>query len=204
GGEKPNFKLVGVISQLNAGERTFMLFVKLTGPAALVDAERKSFDALCDSFRIVTQGGAESGGGDEKPAGHEPPPSDGPKLNFASPPEWKDEGEKPMRLASFKAGAGTECYVSAFPGDVGGVAANVNRWRSQLGQPPLDDAGVAALQKVKFLGQDSPLVEIAGDQALLGVMAPKQGYTIFVKMVGPKNEVAAERARFLAFVSSVQ
>ena len=43
-----------------------------------------------------------------------------------------------MVLASYnisaKEGSPT-VTVSMFPGDVGGVLANVNRWRGQLGQP---------------------------------------------------------------------
>ena len=28
--------------------------------------------------------------------------------------------------------------ISFFPGDVGGTFANVNRWRAQMGLPPVD------------------------------------------------------------------
>lgn len=48
-----------------------------------------------------------------------------------------------MRLATlvFESQSGpVEVAVTRFPGDVGGVLANVNRWRQQAGLTPVEDA----------------------------------------------------------------
>ncbi len=47
-----------------------------------------------------------------------------------------------MRKGSYALGGGAEVAITAFPGDVGGVLANVNRWRGQAGLAPVDDAGL--------------------------------------------------------------
>ena len=39
-------------------------------------------------------------------------------------------------------GAKADVTVSIFPNDTGGVVANVNRWRTQVGLPETDEAGV--------------------------------------------------------------
>ena len=46
-----------------------------------------------------------------------------------------------MRKGSYAVG-GAEVAITAFPGDVGGVLANVNRWRGQAGLAPVDEAGL--------------------------------------------------------------
>ena len=55
-----------------------------------------------------------------------------------------------MRAATFQAGEGDaaiEVAVSQFPGDVGGMLANVNRWRGQVGLEPITEADLAANTK---------------------------------------------------------
>lgn len=208
---KANFKLLGLISQIDAGDQTFTLFVKLTGPAALVDAQRAAFFGLCDSLRFARRG--------EEPQSDKPPepepPADVPQLAWDAPQDWKKQGPKPMRVVTFLVRATSECYVSALPGNAGGFAANLNRWRHQMGQAPLDDASIAALPKVKLLGQDVPLIDVTGTYAdmqgethgashMLGAIAQKGDSTVFVKFVGPESEVGPERERFLAFVSSIR
>lgn len=108
-----------------------------------------------------------------------------------------------------------ECYVTVLRGDAGGILANVNRWREQMGQPALDLDGVQALPTVDVLGAPAPLVELGGDftgmdgettagAALLGVVRPRATDTLFVKMTGPAAAVRAERSRFEAFCRSLR
>ncbi len=64
-----------------------------------------------------------------------------------TPPAWQTpagwvavENQNALRVATFSAGEGNdaiEIIVSQFPGDVGGLLANVNRWRQQIGAAPL-------------------------------------------------------------------
>ncbi|HZV00120.1 MAG TPA: hypothetical protein VFF73_25610 [Planctomycetota bacterium] len=199
---KPGFKLLGAICPIH----DLTLFVKLTGPAALVNAEHVHFDQLCDSLRLT---------GGEREQGDTPEAAKGP-LEWDAPAEWRKLPDRPDRVVTFAAGTATECAVTMFGGAAGGVTSNVNRWRAtQFGQPPLDDAAIAALPKVKVFGQDAPLVEVSGTYkdaqggvhdgfALVATMAPHGGSTIFLKLTGPEAEVRIERERFIAFVSTLR
>jgi hypothetical protein len=245
GGEaRAGWKLLGAIRPLDVAGRPSLVFVKMVGPAALVDGERPAFVALCGSLREAPAGGAVAtaqadphGGampadphGGAMPAdphggaipgasphGHGGADAPGSPLAWKVPDGWAIAPASPARIVTFHAGASgeTECYIAVLAGGAGGVAANANRWRGQVGAPPLDDAGIAALPRVTVLGRDAPIVEAAGlytdmrgaahpGSALLGTLCPLDDLTVFVKMVGPEAEVRAERARFLAFCGSLE
>lgn len=53
-----------------------------------------------------------------------------------------------MRLATYEMQGPSgpiEVAISRFPGDVGGMLANVNRWRGQVGLPPTTEAEFAEM-----------------------------------------------------------
>src|SRR5581483_6388479 len=93
-----------------------------------------------------------------------PPPAD---LRWRAPAGWVQGGAQPMRAVTFLVGAQqqSECYVTVLPGEAGGVAGNLNRWRKQMGQGELDDAAIAGLPKLQAFGAPVPVVEAAGDFA---------------------------------------
>lgn len=72
--------------------------------------------------------------------------ADGP---WTVPQGWTKESQpRPMRIATFIAGEGDnqiEIAVSQFPGDVGGLLANVNRWRQQIGLEPITEADLPSV-----------------------------------------------------------
>jgi hypothetical protein len=159
------------------------------------------------------------------PPGHPPMPGsssagetfDPAKLSWQLPEHWKRGRGHAMRLATFVSSnsSGIECVVTAMPGDAGGVDANINWWRAQVGAEELDAAGIAALPKVTVLGTETPLVEVDGDlegmgggtpmakASLLGVVSQAGDHRIFIKMTGPSLEVADERDHFLALLESL-
>lgn len=176
---------------------------KLVGPSADVAAEIDRFVALCGSMRDTGSAGL--------PAGH--PPMDAPSgefdpgaLKWTTPAGWKEGPAKQMRLVTLVPAdkTGVECYVTVLQGTGGGLEANVNRWRGQLGQTPLSAAEVAALTVVPVLGRDARFVEIeGGGSGLLGLVCELGAQTVFVKMTGPVEVLRAERERFLAFCKSL-
>jgi len=121
-----------------------------------------------------------------------------------------------MRLATFTAAGGAvECYVSVLAGSAGGVAANINRWRQQMGQSALSPEEIAGLPKLPILGTEAPVVTITGDYAgmtgetktghkLIGTVCPWGDQTVFVKMIGPEAAVTAESGNFTAFCESLK
>ena len=139
-------------------------------------------------------------------------------LLWTTPEGWQEGPPSQMRLIDFKFGPKQEgeCYLSAMPGPAGGLAANINRWRGQMGQPALTDADIEKLPRKTLLGTEAHFVTIDGDFKGVGAEASQSGYrmlgiiqqapelTIFVKMTGPKDLVEKNAAAFDAFCGSVK
>jgi carboxymethylenebutenolidase len=129
------------------------------------------------------------------------------KLAATMPEGWQRGGDRQMRLATFTHANGCECVVSAFPGDTGGLLANLNRWRGQLGQAPMESAAITALPKLPILGRMATLIRIDGEEgkgSMLGAVAPQAEETVFVKLTGPTAAVEAATPAFLALCRSLR
>jgi len=118
-----------------------------------------------------------------------------------------------MRLATFIAG-GNECTITSFPGDVGGLRANVDRW---LGPGQLDAdlsgeavadfiAGADALTtKGGLHGVFLDFTSLAGEgNSMLAAVLKKDDATVFVKFMGPREVLEKEREMFLALAESLE
>jgi hypothetical protein len=126
------------------------------------------------------------------------------------PRGWQSLPPSQFLLAEFVAtgtnGAKAEVNVAEMGGEGGGLKANVNRWRRQLGlQPiseiiatPLDVAGGTA-QLVDFTGTDSKSGQPA---ALVGAIVPQNGQTWFYKLMGDRQIVAQQKDAFINFIRS--
>jgi hypothetical protein len=101
--------------------------------------------------------------------------------------------------------------VISFPEAAGGVLANVNRWRSQLKLPPIENEAEAATpmpvsgREMFFvdLASAAPLDESGSKTRILGGIFPLPGETWFFKMTGPEELVGAQRDQFRQFLESV-
>ena len=107
-------------------------------------------------------------------------------------------------------GATADFSITAFPGDVGGDLANVNRWRGQISLGPID-AATLANSTTQVAGQDLTLtvVEMANPttaepQRILGALVFFEGNTWFFKLTGPDALVASEKANFIALLKTVK
>ena len=135
-------------------------------------------------------------------------------LIWTAPVAWQSRPATAMRKATFiisgNAGEQAELAVTAFPGDVGGLLANVNRWRGQLQLPPIDASALSgALSHLDLNGLGADLVELIGPEAagrkrVLGVILPVNGSTWFFKLSGPDAFVAAQKAEFLGFLQTIK
>lgn len=137
----------------------------------------------------------------------------GPGLTWTAPAHWTAKAVSSMRKGSFTVagpeGATADLAITAFPGDVGGEVANVNRWRGQLGLAPLSPAdATAAITHLQVNGLAVGVVDFANAaspaQRIHGAMVPYQGATWFFKLVGPDAVVAPEHDAFLAFLKSIK
>lgn len=182
-------------------------FLKMTGPGAVVTAEKERFLALSRTMRFENA--------PAEPAPPAPQPDDSlpmgsaQGLSWTVPEGWKQGPAKPMRAANLIPREGLECYLAVLDGDGGGAMANINRWRQQMGRGGLSPAEIEALARVEVLGRQAHVVEIEGDgenagKKMLGLVAEASGRAIFVKMTGPSQAVAHEREKFLAFAASIR
>jgi hypothetical protein len=159
------------------------------------------------------------GKGGSLPADH--PPVSGPSgeasakssatggLKFDAPSEWAAGKPNAFSLAAFKVNDGAaqvEITVSTAGGD---LLSNVNRWRGQVKLPPIDAAELAkTTKKIETLGTQGDFVEIVGPdsaqrETIFGVQAEAGGRIWFVKLKGDAELAAREKARFEAFVKSL-
>jgi hypothetical protein len=126
------------------------------------------------------------------------------------PKSWTTGAPGPMRVATFNvAGDGKQSAniaVSAFPGDVGGPLANINRWRGQLGLGPIKQEDVAGISTPIEAGDiKGAVVNIdAGAKRMLVATLPHGGNSWFFKMTGDAPVVEAQKETFLNFVKSVK
>ena len=206
GGEaKSDYKLLGLVLALPPNA----LFLKMAGPAATVDAEKARFEKLASSLRVAPH----AGGAPAETATESPRTESG--LGWTKPEGWIEKPARSMRVVTFAPGKDTdaECFVAILGGGAGGVLANANRWRSQLGQPPI--ASTDGLETFEVLGRQATLVEAEGtytgmgetrvdSAALLGLICDLGGRVLFVKMTGPASIIRRERANFIEFCRSLR
>ena len=175
----------------------------MVGPRDAVIAQRDAFLELAASFRTAQPDAA---------------PADGPVhsggLVFEAPDGWQRGGERQMRLATWT-GDGWECSVTMLNGDGGGLAANVGRWYEQVGQPRPSAAEIDALERIPLLGGDAVLVVADGayrgmfgdsidDARLVGAIRLVGPRSLFVKVTGQRDAVAAMQDEFVAFCGRIQ
>ncbi len=141
-----------------------------------------------------------------------------PEFAWETPEGWVERGATSMRIANFSPAGhpDAECYLTMLPGGAGGLVANLNRWRSQMGQPELDETQIGELPTRDFLGMTATVVEVQGtysgmgdipaksDSGLLGLIAVRPEFCVFVKMVAPQDVVSAESDNFFAFCDSLR
>ncbi len=138
-------------------------------------------------------------------------------LQWTLPTGWReDPTPHPMRRATFLAGEGeqaVEISITQFPGDVGGIGANVNRWRAQVGLPALPDPtkqlytpamiGKHPIALMQFDGPTSPQRDAMNHPALLVAVVPLRNDTAFIKMTGTSTAVARQHEAFMQFVTTL-
>ena len=177
-------------------------FFKLQGTPAEVEPQLDAFRAFIKSVRFEAAG---SPAGNPPSAGTTPPPAPSDAVPGALPTGWKPLAAGPMQAAKFSAGdAGAEVAVSIFPDITGGITANVQRWRGQLGLPEATEAELkAAAVPLPGAPEGSVVVDLVnGERALTGAIVPRGGRFFFYKLTGNPAAVQAARAAFIAFASA--
>jgi len=183
-------------------------------PAPAAQPATGQGQALPDGHPPVSgnSGGAPSSGDDmASMANTAVPTAGGSDLKWIAPGAWKTKPGSSMRKGSYAVtgpGGEADFAITAFPGDTGGLHANINRWRGQVGLPnaiPAElDASVQHLDGRGGLHFD--VVDLIGPSGtrMLGAIASYNGNSWFFKLMGPDAVVAGERAAFIDFLHTVQ
>tara|TARA_B110000305_G_scaffold229155_1_gene279801 strand:- start:2803 stop:3387 length:585 start_codon:yes stop_codon:yes gene_type:complete len=134
-------------------------------------------------------------------------------LTWSAPDHWEELPASGMRRGSFTlSGEGTttaNLSIIAFPGDAGGLAANVNRWRGQVGLPSLSpDAVQASIEHADTASFHVDFVSMTGEASgkatrIDGAIFNFGGESWFVKLIGPADLIATEAENFRAFVGTI-
>lgn len=216
--EKPE-RLLGAIVPFNGST----WFFKLVGPDDVVAGEKAAYLDMLRTIKVKAEEPAEAAAA-PAPAASAPtmasmantavPTAEGAGLAWTAPAHWQSIPATGVRKATFRAtgdaGATAELAVTAFPGDVGGELANVNRWRGQLQLPPIAATELpGTISRVTANGLPVAIVEFTGGTAeapvrLLGAFVPVGGSTWFFKFTGPPALIDREKPAFLAFIQTLK
>ena len=123
-----------------------------------------------------------------------------------------------MRKGSYDVGApggpAADLAITAFPGDVGGDLANVNRWRGQVNLGPIDEAALAkSAEHLQANGHDYLVIELVSEgpmgekhekQRIVAAILDDNGHSWFIKMMGEDATVAAQKSAFMDFLHGLK
>jgi hypothetical protein len=132
------------------------------------------------------------------------------------PTGWQAMPPSQFLLAQFliqDGDARAEVNVSELAGEGGGLLANLNRWRGQLGLPQVaqEDDFSKMVDSLAVPGGQAELVDVTGTNSktsqpsrLIGVVLPQAGQTWFYKLMGDPKLVAAQKDAFIKFIQSAR
>jgi len=127
------------------------------------------------------------------------------------PVGWAQQPPKPMQSSRYvikDGGHEAEVSVTELDGDAGGPLANVNRWRGQigLGQFSQDDFAKIATS-LEVGGTKATLVDLVNEaqhKRLVAVILPREGKTVFYKLVGEAALAQGQKEAFVKFIQAAK
>jgi hypothetical protein len=129
--------------------------------------------------------------------------------SWALPAGWKQEPEKPMRVASFFAGDAEVIIAQFEKGNFGDMLSNINRWRGMAGLDRLTEAGQAGATPVSVGGATGDLYDFANPKATGAVqhvkvaVIPSGNLVWFIRFQGSMAAVESQQQAFDQFLKSM-
>lgn len=137
------------------------------------------------------------------------------------PKDWKEQPALGMRQGNFlilgKDDTHAEFSVTQFPGDAGGLLANINRWRGQLELDPISNTELASqVTHIRVASEIAILVDFVNKAPMhqsssskqrfrmLAAILPHGSSTYFFKMIGADTLVASQKSKFIQFLQSIR
>lgn len=131
--------------------------------------------------------------------------------SWEAPFHWQGQDLGSLRKGSWLVKEGeakVDISVLAFPGETGGLLANINRWAEQVGLPPIGPEGLEkVVQSYQVADRPAQYVRLLNPKARLatvGVILPVGEVFWFFKMMGNAALVEKETAAFHQFLKTVQ
>ncbi|HEY1719587.1 MAG TPA: hypothetical protein VGH42_15005 [Verrucomicrobiae bacterium] len=194
-----------LVAMLTRGEMSW--FFKMTGDDSFVAAQKPNFLQFLKSISFVQNAPAQIAAA---PAAQ----SEGGKSIWAVPPDWKQIDPGAMLSAKFSitSGDGSAEVNILSSGMDSGLAANVNRWRGQLGLPTADETDFSkSISTFDIPNGHATLVDFNGTDSktgkparLVGAIVPQNGQTWFYKLMGDDEIVASQKDAFIKFIQSAK
>ena len=233
-------KLYEIAGQNASGEKNRILaaivrrpdaawFFKMVGDDGLVAAQKTAFLEYLKSFSFPAAGGGAALTQDAQlPPSHPPigninpvpaasaPRSGEGKPEWQVPTGWKEIDGGGFLVAKFIISGSDNSQatvnVSSSGGNGGGVSANINRWRGQLGLNPLTESDVDKLvTSVDIAGGKAMLVDMTGTDVksgakarLIAAIVSRAQQTWFYKLMGSAQLVEQQKDAFMRFVQGVK
>lgn len=188
-------------------------FFKMLGDDKLVASQKETFRKFLADIRFDTAAAAVAPAppAPAAPANTASAPTEAGTPKWTPPAGWKEQAPGSMQTAKFAAGEGAEAVeitVSMLAGNGGGLLANVNRWRGQLGMSPVAEGELGKCTSPMEIGDGLAVVaDMAPEpptKRMVAVVVARSGRTWFYKAAGSGVAVEKRKAEFLEFVRGVK
>jgi hypothetical protein len=184
-------------------------FFKLAGPSDLVQSQKANFDSFVQSIRFDDAPGAPA----DVAAAPTPNADANLPITFSLPADWHSEPASQasqFRVAAFAIASGNdaaEAVITHTVKDSGSMLDNINRWRGQVSLDPIDDVAKAPTEQWPV--HDTPATvfnfeNTQADRSMILAMITHGNEWWFFKLSGSSALIAAQKANFRSFVTSVQ
>jgi len=133
-------------------------------------------------------------------SGHQP--------TWEAPEHWERKPATQMRVGNYavsnEAGEALDFSITSFPGEVGGILANVNRWLGQVDISPTDEQGLSQYLSDRLIDEKPAKLVLAEseEQALYAAILVHKGRSWFLKLLGDVNLARTEKENFLGLIDS--
>lgn len=140
------------------------------------------------------------------------------RVTWTTPSGWREKPGSGFRYVSFdvpgRSGAVGDMSVVVLDGDGGGILANINRWRDQIGLPPLSEESLPRESRHFHIGNlHLTMINHLGTAAaetgkskkrVLAAIAPVGDRVWFFKLVGEDSLVRGAEKDFMKFLESLR
>lgn len=140
------------------------------------------------------------------------PPAQAPTAShqptWEAPAHWERKASTQMRIGNYavtnEAGQSLDFSITSFPGQVGGILANVNRWLGQVGIEQTDEEGLKQYLSDRTVDEKPAKLVLAEseDQALYAAILFHKDRSWFLKLMGDRALAQTEKENFLGLVDS--